>query len=92
MTLGARGAAYLDRSGVDLSVPAPKVAAVDTTAAGDAFAGALAVAWAESRPVAEALRWACAAGAVCASRAGAQTSLPTRAEIDALAAAAGERA
>jgi ribokinase len=82
MTLGARGAAYADRKGVRLDVAAPKVTAVDTTAAGDAFTGALAVAWAEGRPVEEAVRWACAAGAVCATRPGASSSLPTRVEID----------
>ncbi|MDQ7909821.1 ribokinase [Phytohabitans sp. ZYX-F-186] len=83
MTLGARGAAYADRDGLRLDVAAPAVEAVDTTAAGDAFTGALAVAWAEGRPVGEALRWACAAGAVCATRPGASSSLPTRAEIEA---------
>ncbi|MGN9914020.1 ribokinase [Phytohabitans sp. LJ34] len=82
-TLGARGAAYADRAGLRLEVAAPKVRAVDTTAAGDAFTGALAVAWAEGRPVEEAVRWACAAGAVCATRPGASSSLPTRAEIEA---------
>lgn len=87
VTLGARGAEYADRDGARLTVPAPRIEAVDTTAAGDAFCGALAVAWAEGRPVAAALRWACAAGAACATRPGAGTALPTRAEIDALAAA-----
>jgi ribokinase len=84
MTLGANGAAYADRDGLRLTVPAPKVDAVDTTAAGDAFTGALAVAWAEGRPVAEALQWACAAGAACARTHGASTALPTRAEIQEL--------
>ncbi len=82
MTLGARGASYADRDGRRVDVPAPKVRAVDTTGAGDAFAGALAVAWAERRPVEEALRWACAAGAVCATRRGATP--PTRQEIEAI--------
>ncbi|GIF96760.1 ribokinase [Catellatospora citrea] len=82
MTLGAAGAAYADRDGQRLDVPAPRITAVDTTAAGDAFTGALAVAWAQRRPIAEALRWACAAGAVCAQRHGAATALPTQAEID----------
>lgn len=84
MTLGAAGAAYADRDGRRLTVPAPTVDAVDTTAAGDAFTGALAVALAEGRPVADALRWACAAGAACARTHGASTALPTRAEIQAL--------
>jgi ribokinase len=85
LTLGAAGAVYADRSGTSLRVPAPKVDAVDTTAAGDAFTGAYAVALAEGRPAEEALRWACAAGAVCATRRGASSALPVRAEIDALA-------
>lgn len=84
LTLGAAGAAYADRDGLRLEVGAPPVDAVDTTAAGDAFTGALAVAWALGRPVEEALRWACAAGAACAQRRGASSSLPTEAEIDAL--------
>lgn len=83
-TLGARGATYADRDGARHSVPAPRVAAVDTTGAGDAFAGAFAVAWAEGRPVPEALRWACAAGAACARTLGAVSSLPTREQIDEL--------
>ncbi|MER7007703.1 ribokinase [Dactylosporangium sp. NPDC000555] len=60
LTLGARGAAYGDRSGLRLRVPAPAIDAVDTTAAGDAFTGALAVAWAEhgTAPSEDALRWA----------------------------------
>jgi ribokinase len=85
LTLGAAGAVYADRAGGSVRVPAPKVDAVDTTAAGDAFTGAFAVALAEGRPSEEALRWACAAGAVCATRRGASGALPTRAEIDALA-------
>jgi ribokinase len=84
LTLGAAGAAYADREGTRVTVPAPVVRAVDTTAAGDAFTGAFAVAWAEGRPVVDALRWACAAGAACAQRAGASSALPDRADIDAL--------
>ncbi|WP_212832875.1 ribokinase [Catellatospora sp. TT07R-123] len=84
LTLGAAGAAYADRTGVRLQVPAPRVEAVDSTAAGDAFTGALAVALAEGRPVLDALRWACAAGACCARRRGASPSLPTVAEITTL--------
>jgi ribokinase len=86
VTLGAAGARYADRCGFAAEIPAPRVSAVDTTGAGDAFTGALAVAWAEQRPVDAALRWACAAGAACARRAGASTSMPSRAEIDELAA------
>ncbi|MEN3607962.1 ribokinase [Plantactinospora sp. ZYX-F-223] len=90
LTLGARGACYADRLGLRLAVDAPTIDAVDTTAAGDAFTGALAVAWAQRRgpvepaAVTAALRWACAAGAACARQPGASTALPTRDEIDAL--------
>jgi ribokinase len=82
MTLGAAGAVYTDREGTRLEVPSPKVNAIDTTAAGDAFTGALAVALAGKRPIADALRWACAAGALCATRPGASSSLPHGTEID----------
>ncbi|GAB3971356.1 ribokinase [Plantactinospora veratri] len=90
ITLGADGVRYADRLGLRLAVEAPTVEAVDTTAAGDAFTGALAVAWAQRRgpvepaAVTAALRWACAAGAACARRPGASTALPSRDEIDAL--------
>ncbi|SCF07378.1 ribokinase [Micromonospora coriariae] len=90
LTRGARGAAYADRRGLRLAVPAPRIDAVDTTAAGDAFTGALAVGWAErggattDDTVLASLRWACAAGAACAQRHGASTALPERSAIDAL--------
>ncbi|GAA4675759.1 ribokinase [Phytohabitans rumicis] len=88
VTLGDQGAWYGDRTGVSVRVPAFKVETVDSTAAGDAFTGALAVAWGEGRDMVEAVRWACAAGAVCARRLGASVSLPQRAEIDAMFASA----
>jgi ribokinase len=62
----------------------PAVTAVDTVGAGDAFTAALTVALVEGQEPPEALRFACAAGAAAAMRAGAQPSLPTRAEVDAL--------
>ncbi|MBI4220087.1 MAG: ribokinase [Chloroflexi bacterium] len=65
-------------------VPAFKVPVVATVAAGDAFAGGLAVALAEGRPLREAVRMANAAGALCVSNPGAQDSMPTRDEVDAL--------
>jgi len=55
---------------------------VDTTAAGDAFNGALAVALAERRDVGSALRFANAAAALACTKRGAQPSLPTRAEVE----------
>lgn len=62
-------------------IPAHPVKAVDTTAAGDAFVGAFAVAWAEGKSLIEAARWGNAAGAIAVTRAGAQPSLPTRQEV-----------
>lgn len=84
LTLGASGAWYGDRDGTALHIPAPVVEVVDSTAAGDAFTGALAVAWGEGRPIVDAVRWACAAGAACVRRLGALPALPPRADIDAL--------
>jgi ribokinase len=60
------------------------VEAVDGTAAGDAFTACLVVSLLEGREREEALRRACAAGAITASRPGAQPSLPTAAEVDAI--------
>jgi ribokinase len=62
------------------------VQAVDGTAAGDAFTAALVVGLLEGRERGDALRRACAAGALAASRPGAQPSLPTAAELDAVVA------
>ena len=84
LTLGSSGAAYGDREGTRLIVAAPVVSAVDTTACGDAFVGALTVAWLEDRPIETALRWACAAGGACARTLGAANSLPLRDEIEEL--------
>ncbi|MCA2228391.1 ribokinase [Nonomuraea aurantiaca] len=82
ITLGSEGALYGSRSGERLRVPAVKVKAVDTTAAGDTFVGALAVARAEGLPAAAALRFASVAAALSVQREGASTSMPSRAEID----------
>ncbi|MEV4343376.1 ribokinase [Actinoplanes sp. NPDC049596] len=82
LTLGGSGSRYADREGRDEHVPSYKVKVTDTTAAGDAFTGALAVAWGEGRDLIEAVRWANAAGAACVRKIGASNSLPTRAEID----------
>jgi ribokinase len=84
LTLGAQGAWYGDRDGTAVHVPAVKVDVVDSTAAGDAFTAALAVAWGEGRDLVDAVRWAAAAGAACARRLGASVALPSRAEIDEL--------
>jgi ribokinase len=84
LTLGGDGAWYADRDGRSERVPAFRVAVADTTAAGDAFTGALAVAWGEGRDLVEAVRWASAAGAACVRTVGAYPSLPTRADIEAV--------
>ncbi|MEZ6123082.1 MAG: PfkB family carbohydrate kinase [Planctomycetaceae bacterium] len=63
-------------------VPAFPVTAVDTTAAGDAFAGALAVRWTETDNLPEAVRFGNAAGAIAASAQGAQASMGSRSQID----------
>jgi ribokinase len=82
LTLGAGGAVLLE-DGEELARAAPPpVDAVDGTAAGDAFTAGLLVSLLEGRPEDEALRRACAAGALAASRFGAQPSLPTAAEVD----------
>jgi len=65
-------------------IPGFKVRAVDTTAAGDVFNGALAVRLAENCPLGAAVRFAHAAAAISVTRRGAQPSIPARSEIDAL--------
>ena len=80
ITLGGDGlAAYVD--GRALRLNAHPINAVDTTGAGDAFCGALAAALALGESVEAALSWGNAAGALAASRPGAQPSMPTRVEI-----------
>lgn len=81
--LGA-GGCRLHAAGEDVDVPGFVVKAVDTTAAGDVFNGALAVALAEGAPLPHALRFANAAAAISVTRAGAQSSAPGRMEVDEL--------
>ena len=83
-TLGA-GGAVLYEDGVEVArAAAPHVEAVDGTGAGDAFTACFVVSVLEGRTNEEALRRACIAGALAASRLGAQTSMPTADEVDAL--------
>jgi ribokinase len=84
LTLGEAGAALIEDGQEVARASAPRVDAVDGTAAGDAFTACLVVSLLEERDREEALRRACAAGAIAASRAGAQPSLPTAAEVDAM--------
>jgi ribokinase len=82
ITLGSKGAFVLTKEG-KVQVPAFKVEAIDTTAAGDTFCGSLAVALVEGKPMEEALRFASAAAAISVTRMGAQPSVPYRKEIEA---------
>ncbi|MFF5568616.1 ribokinase [Streptomyces sp. NPDC012623] len=83
VTLGAAGSLYAARGAEPVTVPAPRVRAVDTTAAGDTFVGVLAVALGEGRPMTDAMGRASAAAALCVQRPGASTSMPYRTEIEA---------
>ncbi len=80
VTLGSKGAGILQNGQMTL-VPPFSIKPVDTTASGDAFNGALAVALARGEDLPQAVRYANAAGAITATRLGAQPSLPTREEL-----------
>jgi ribokinase len=82
LTLGAEGAVLLENGAEVARAAPPRVDAVDGTAAGDAFTACMVVSLLEGRDREESLRRSCAAGAIAASRLGAQPSLPTAAEID----------
>jgi ribokinase len=82
LTLGAEGAVLLEGGEEIARAAPPDVDAVDGTAAGDAFTAALLVSLLEGRDRVDALRRACAAGALAASRPGAQPSLPTAREVE----------
>lgn len=81
--LGARGTVLVNEEG-ERHFPAPHVDPVDTTGAGDAFAGALAFALWERQPTADAVRFAIAASALATTAYGSQASYPERGRIDAL--------
>ena len=81
VTMGSKGALILE-DGPSVIVPAHKVKAVDTTAAGDTFCGALCVAVSEGKTLKEAAGFACAASALTVQKMGAQNSIPYRKEIN----------
>ncbi len=83
LKLGSNGC-WFHGAGESYHVPGFPVQAVDTTAAGDTFNGALAIALAEGSPIPHALRFANAAAALSVTREGAQSSAPARVEVDAL--------
>lgn len=81
VTMGKKGALFVNRE-VEKLFPARGVSAVDTTAAGDCFNGAFAVALAEGREFGEAVMFANAASSIAVTRNGAQTSIPSREETE----------
>jgi len=87
VTLGADGSLLLRADGTLIeqeAVPIPGGKMIDATGAGDAFRAAFAIALVEGRTIAEGMRFGAAAGAIAVSRFGAEPSLPTRAEVEAL--------
>ena len=80
VTLGSEGVLVVDRDRTE-RIEAPRVNAVDTTGAGDAFCGALAQALAEGADLVEAARWAVRVAAVSVTRVGAQSGLPRREDV-----------
>ncbi|HEU5333075.1 MAG TPA: PfkB family carbohydrate kinase [Actinocrinis sp.] len=82
MTLGERGALYAERGGAPLRIAAPRAAALDTTAAGDTFAGVLAAGLAAGEPVEAVLRLACAAASLTVEVLGASTSIPDARSVE----------
>ncbi|NGN99883.1 ribokinase [Grimontia sp. S25] len=82
ITLGAKGV-YVSQNGEGQIVPGFRVEATDTTAAGDTFNGAFVTGLMESMPLESAIKFAHAAAAISVTRFGAQTSIPTRDEVDA---------
>jgi ribokinase len=81
LKLGELGALLAERDGVPEYVPTQRVTPVDTTAAGDAFTAAVAVALAEGRSLAEAARFGCAAGTCATLKFGAQPAMPSRDDV-----------
>ncbi len=80
ITLGKKGA-YFQNDSLSLRIDAPAVTAIDTTAAGDTFSGALSVALTEKMSWEEAIKFSVAAASISVTRLGAQASIPYRSEI-----------
>jgi len=83
LTLGERGALLVNEQ-ITERLPAYPVTPIDTTAAGDAFIGGLATDLAQSHPIQHAIRWGNAAGGLATTKLGAQPSLPTHGEVEAM--------
>lgn len=83
LTVGSRGSRLFNQEG-EFSIPAIPQKAVDTTAAGDVYNGALCVALSEGRSIEDAMRFATAASSLSVTRNGAQASIPDRQEVDKL--------
>jgi ribokinase len=88
LKMGERGAWLADRK-QSTHFPAPRVEALDTTAAGDTFNGALVTALAEGRPLEKAIGFANCAAALSVTRLGAQASIPSRREVEEMFTASG---
>lgn len=84
ITLGELGALLAEDGKAPVMIPSYRVNAIDTTAAGDAFCGALAAAYASGETLANAVKFGCAAGALATTKMGAEPSLPTKEEIEKL--------
>jgi ribokinase len=84
ITIGAQGAIYAGQGNLSGHIPTFPVNAIDTVGAGDAFNAGLAVALAEGQPLQQAIRFACAVGAISVTRHGAAASMPQRAEVETL--------
>ncbi len=81
VTLGENGALMVNRER-SIHIPSFRIEAVDTTAAGDAFIGGLAISLLKGKSPEDSVRYACACGALAATKFGAQTSLPTAVEVE----------
>ena len=84
LTMGARGVLVVDRDGAELIPAMPAGEVVETTGAGDAFNGGLAVGLSEGKSPRDAAQFGCAVAGISVTRPGAADSMPTRAEVDRL--------